>query len=535
MSTVRIPTSGRRWPIVLIGTLVALAVAFTVMSTFYVDLLWFREVGLSGVFWTELRTKVALGVVFAMLFFALLYVNLLVSRRLAPPPVRFLTPEQEAVERIRMSIEPYLWWLLPVGATVLALLVGIGVSRQWQVFLLWRHSGGIEFGNAEPLFDRDPAFYIFSLPWLRFLQGWLFSSLVGVTFLTAIAHFFWGGIRPQARTWGDRVVPATRAHLSVLLGLIMLAKAWGYFLGTFDLLTSRRGVVQGASYTDVNAQLPALNFLIIAAVICAALFFANVVRQRWALPVIAVIVLAAVSVLLGTAYPAFVQRFRVAPQEFQREEPYIVRNIDATRRAFGIHDVENPGEQSYDPTVLGSDLEANSATIENIRLWRPEVLEQNFESLQRFRSYYEFRDVDVDRYVVDGKQRVLMLAGREVSQAGIEGQTWQNEHLVYTHGYGAVAAKVNAANSEGAPVLVLADVPTRAIGDAPELTQPRIYFGEGDPSDAPFVIVGSKTDELDYQGTSYRYEGTQGGIEIGNVLQRALFAWRFRDVNLLIS
>ena len=188
-----------------------LAVAFTVMSTFYVDLLWFREVGLTGVFWTELRTKVALGTVFGMLFFALLYVNLLVTRRLAPPPVRFLTPEQEAVERIRMTIEPYLWWLLPIGATVLALLVGIGVSRQWQVFLLWRNSSDIEFGNPEPLFENDPAFYIFSLPWLKFLQGWLFSSLVGVTFLTAIAHFFWGGIRPQARTWGDRVAPATRA------------------------------------------------------------------------------------------------------------------------------------------------------------------------------------------------------------------------------------------------------------------------------------------------------------------------------------
>ena len=535
MSTVRIPTSGRRWPVVLIGVLVGIAVVFTVMSTFYVDLLWFREVGFAGVFWTELRTKVALGMVFGMLFFALLYVNLLVTRRLAPPPVRFLTPEQEAVERVRMAVEPYLWWLLPIGATVLALLVGIGVSRQWQVFLLWRNSTGIEFGTPEPLFKRDPAFYIFSLPWLQFLQGWLFSSLVGVTFLTAIAHFFWGGIRPQARTWADRVVPATRAHLSVLLGLIMLAKAWGYYLGRFDLLTSERGVVQGASYTDVNAQLPALNFLIIAAVICAALFFANIVRQRWALPIIAVIVLAAVSVLLGTAYPAFVQRFRVAPQEFQREQEFIEDNLEATRRAFDIEEIDSPPEGTYEPTVLASDLEANSTTIENIRLWRPEVLEQNFESLQRFRSYYEFRDVDVDRYELDGEQRVLMLAGREVAQAGIDGQTWQNEHLVYTHGFGAVASKVNTANSEGAPVLVLADVPPRPIGDAPELLEPRIYFGEGDPSDATFVIAGSGTPELDYEGAEdYTYTG-DGGIEIGNIAQRALFAWRFRDVNLLIS
>ena len=388
MSTVRIPTRQRRWPAFVIGGMVVLAVLFTVMSTFYIDLLWYREINQSGVFWTELRTKVALGAVFGLLFFGLLYANLLVTRRLAPPPLRFLTPEQEAIERVRLAFEPILGWALPVAAAVLALLVGIGVSRQWQVFLLWRNSSGIDFGNPEQLFDRDPAFYIFSLPWLKFLQGWLFSAFVGVTFLTAIAHFFWGGIRPQARTWAERVAPATRAHLSVLLGLIMLIKAWGYYLGRYDLLTSRRGVVQGASYTDVNAQLPALNFLIIAAVICAVLFFANIWRQRWALPIIAVIVLGAVSVLLGTAYPAFVQRFRVTPQEFQREQPYIEDNIEGTQRAFDIEpeNIESPPEPGYEPVVTGEDLAANQATKDNIRLWRPAILGQNFLSLQRIRN-----------------------------------------------------------------------------------------------------------------------------------------------------
>jgi uncharacterized membrane protein (UPF0182 family) len=441
MATVSIPARQRRWPLYAIAVLAVLAVLFTVMSTFYVDLLWFREVDLAGVFWTELRTKAVLGLVFGLLFFALLFANLLVSRRIAPAPPRFLTPEQEAIERVRMAFEPYLGWLVPVAAASLSLLVGIGVSRQWQVFLLWRNSSGIEFGNPEKLFDLDPAFYIFSLPWLKFLQGWLFSSLVGVTFLTAVAHFFWGGIRPQARTWAERVAPATRAHLSVLLGLIMLIKAWGYYLGRYDLLTSRRGVVQGASYTDVNAQLPALNFLIIAAVICAVLFFANIWRQRWALPIIAVIVLGAVSVLLGTAYPAFVQRFRVTPQEYQREQPYIIDNIEGTQRAFDIvpEDIETPPEPGYEPVVTGEDLRANQATKDNIRLWRPSILAQNFLSTQRIRNYYEFRDVDVSRYVLDGTPRVLMVSGREVTQD--QTTTWQNEHLVYTHGFGAVAAR----------------------------------------------------------------------------------------------
>ena len=539
MATVRIPTRQRRWPALVIGGLVAVVVLFTIMSTFYVDLLWFREVGLTQVFWTEFRTKVLLGAVFGLIFFALLYANLLVARRISPPPVQYLTPEREAIERVRMAFEPYLGWLVPLVAIVLALLVGIGVSRQWQVFLLWRNSSGITFGDADPLFQRDPAFYIFSLPWLKFLQGWLFSSLVGVTFLTAIAHFFWGGIWPQARTWAERVAPATRAHLSVLLGLIMLTKAWGYYLGRFDLLTSRRGVVQGASYTDVNAQLPALRFLVIAAVICAVLFFANVVRQRWALPIIAVIVLAAVSVLLGTAYPAFVQRFRVTPQEFQREAPYIADNIAGTTRAFDIEpdEIVTPPEEGYDPVVTAADLEENQATKDNIRLWRPSIIGQNFQSLQRFRQFYEFRDVDVDRYLIDGVPNVLMVSGREVSQAGIqaEARTWQNEHLVYTHGFGAVAARVETANTEGAPVFTLADIPPPPT-DQPALDEPRIYFGEGDPGDSAFVITNSGTPEFDYDGapSGYQYAG-DGGIEVGNTLQRALFAWRFRDVNLLIS
>ncbi len=349
--SMRIPRQ-RRWPAILIAVLVILAVLFTVASQFYIDLLWYREVDLGSVFWTTLRSKVLLGLAFAIVFFLLLYVNLVIVRRMKPE-TRILTPDQEIVERIRQQFEPMLRWLLPLGCALLALFVGIGVSRQWQTFLLWRSSSGIDFGNPEPLFGRDPSFYVFSLPWLKFVQGWLFSTLVAVTFLVGLAHFLWGGIRPQAPLLADKVMPAARAHLSVLLGLIMLVKAWGYYLGRFDLLESTRGVVQGASYTDVNAQLPALNFLAIVAVICAILFFVNIRLRIWALPIIAVLLLAIVSVLLGTAYPAFVQRFRVAPQEYQRELPYIEDNIAGTRRAFGL-DTDRRREPSGRPAPDGA-------------------------------------------------------------------------------------------------------------------------------------------------------------------------------------
>ena len=536
-TTVRIPYARRRWPLVAIGLIVAAFVLLTFLSNFYVDLLWYREVQLSQVFWTRIWAQAGLASAFFVTFFAMLLGNLYVTRRLAPKVVA-LTPEQEIVERFRENIEPYLRWAIPLGAAVLSIFVGLAASGHWQEFLLWRSRGDIVFGNPDGLFERDPAFYVFTLPWLKYLQSWLFGSLVGITVIVGIGHFLQGGIRPQAVGLADKVDPQVRAHLSVLLGLILLAKAWGYYLGRFDLLTSERGVVQGASYTDVKAQLPALTFLTIVAVICALLFFVNARYRVWSLPIIAVGLLLVVSILLGTAYPAFIQQFRVAPNEQQKELPYIELNIAGTRRAFGLDEIRLE-ERPFESRVSAPDIEANEATVSNIRLWRPTVLKENFQTVQRIRQYYEFEDVDVDRYdMSDGQRRVLMVSGREVSQEGIsaDAQTWQNRHLVYTHGFGAVAAQVNSITADGAPVLTLEDIPPEG---EPVTEQPRIYYGEvHDPADADFVVVNSLTDELDYEGatgeTAFTYDG-DGGIELGGLFRRAVFAWRFRDTNLLIS
>jgi uncharacterized protein len=292
----------------------------------------------------------------------------------------------------------------------------------------------------------------------------------------------------------------------------------------------------------VNAQLPALRILVVIAIACAILFLVNIRLRGWALPVIAVGLLALVSIIAGAAYPAFVQRFRVAPQEFQREQPYIVDNIEATRRAFELDGIQS-SSRPIGESVSTEQVRANEATISNIRLWRPDVLRDNYISLQRFRSYYEFNDVDVDRYLIDGQRRVLMVSTREVSQAGIPegGKTWQNVHLQYTHGFGAVASQVNTATTEGQPVFTLRDIPP--VG-APALegNGQRVYYGEGAPGDAAFVVVDTGTEELDFQGTAtddqaqetFTYDG-DGGIPVGGLFQRALFAWRYRDVNLLIS
>ena len=537
----RIPVASnrRRWPWVLVGAVILVVLLFSALSGFFVDVLWFKEVGFGEVFWGILRTKFLLGLFFGLLFFAILYANLLIVRRLTPR-FRPLTLEQEILDRYRMAAEPYLRWLLPLFALVVGFFVGLGVTSQWRTFLLWRNASGVDFGTPDPIFGRDPAFYIFSLPWLEFVQGWLFSALVGVTLITALAHYLWGGIRPQAPGLGEKVTPQVKAHLSVLLGLILLVKAWGYYLGTFDLLTSGRGVVEGATYTDVNAQLPALRILIFIAIACAVLFFVNIRLRGWALPVIAVGLLALASVVAGALYPAFVQRFRVAPQEFQREKPYIEHNIEATRDAFNLTEVDSV-DHPVGQAITPEQVKDNATTMSNVRLWRPDILRENFEGLQRIRQFYAFRDVDVDRYVIGGQRRLVMLSAREISQDQIPGGggTWQNKHLVYTHGFGAVASVVNTATPEGAPQFTLQDIPP--VGEPPlEANGQRVYYGES--SDVQFVVVDTATQELDYQGTAtddqeqqkFTYDG-DGGIPMGGFLKQALFAVRFRDVNLLIS
>jgi uncharacterized membrane protein (UPF0182 family) len=536
VSQIGVNRSRRRWLFLLVGVVIFLGIILSAVSGFYVDVLWFREVRFSSVFWSVFWTKAVLGAIFGVLFFVLLAANLFIVRRLAPR-YRPFSPEQEMIDRYRVAFDPYARYLIPAFSALIALLVGIAAAAQWQTFLLWRSAGDVGFGPQflDPVFNRDPAFYIFILPFHKFVQGWLFSALVGVTVIVAAAHYLTGGIRLQ--TVGEKVTPQVKAHLSVLLGLIVLIKAWGYYLGRFDLLVSPRGVVTGASYTDVHAQKPALMVLMIIAVACAILFVANIRFRGWALPVIGIGLLALVSIVAGGIVPAVVQRFQVGPQELQREGQFIERNIAGTRHAFGLDDVTLQAS-SVDDEVTPEEIEGNDATISNIRLWSPAILQETYESIQRIQPYYEFPDVDVDRYAIDGERRVIMLSPREVKQSQIPatGRTWQNEHLRYTHGYAAVASPVNAADVEGRPVFVLKDIPPIDTGiDLTDIGS-QIYFGE--EADSPYVVVRTQQEELNFPGQSGEvdttYQGT-GGIEVGGFFRRMVFAYRYRDFNLAIS
>jgi uncharacterized membrane protein (UPF0182 family) len=466
--------------------------------------------------------------------------NLLVARRLRPR-FRVFSPEQEIIERYRALIDPYANQLIPAVAAVIALLVGVAASARWQTFLLWRSVGPVRFSQVDPVFHRDASFYVFILPFWQFVQGWLFSAIVGITLLSALVHYLNGGIRLQSP--GEKVAPQVKAHLSVLLGALLLVKAWGYYLGKFDLLVSARGVVTGASYTDIHAQLPALKLLVIIALVCGVLFLVNIRLRGWAFPVIAIGLLGVVSIVVGGIVPAAVERFRVAPQQFQKEEPYIKRDIAATRYAFGLNHIQ---EDTTVPTpdITGDQVTANDATISNIRLWNPVILKRTYLSLQRIQPYYEFQDVDVDRYTVGGAsgsptERVVMLSPREVSQAGIpSNRTWQNTHLVYTHGYGAVASLANSITAGGSPSYLSQDVPVVVHDGFPALG-PRgsqIYFGE--KGEVPYLVVNTKQPELNYQagqGQITTHYGGRGGIQIGSFFRRLVFAYRYRDFNLMIS
>jgi uncharacterized membrane protein (UPF0182 family) len=504
------------------------------LAGFWLNLLWFREVDKTQVFWGVLGVEIGLGLLTGLGTAVIVGGNLWVAQRIAVPS-RPLVVEESGAEQLRRALVPYLRAFRIAVVVVLGLLVGLHGASQWRTYMLWRNH--VPFGDQDAQFGRDIGFYVFSLPLQRAVFGWLLFTLLATTLLVVAEHWLLGGIQPTAR--GNRVAPHVHAHLSLLLGCIVLLKAWGYRLDQFTLVFSPRGVVTGASYTDVHAQLPALRLLMLVALVCALLFFLNVRSRDFTLPVVGTLLFALSSVLIGGLVPAFVQRFQVAPQELQREEPYIQRNIDATRKAFALQGVQTnefPASDDLTPAAV----RANTVTVDNIRLWEADVLKTAIQNLQAIGQYYEFSDVDVDRYQISGTARQVMISAREVDPRNLDAsaQTWVNLHLAYTHGYGVVAAQVNRAETSGRPDFIVSGFDQQA---APiPVRQPRIYFGEPPPDTPTYLVVGSRQPEVDSPSVSgqsqvlVRYDG-RGGVQLASPLRRLAAAVHFKDLNLLIS
>ncbi len=495
-------------------------ILFNTVLGFYTDWLWYDSLVLTRVFFTRIGASLGLFAAGALAFWIVFVFNVLLVRRLNPQGLDD-TPLFEAVQAVGVRITPV---VLLVGA-FFAFFMGTGASSAWEELLLYFNQQ--PFGMTDPIFGRDVSFFLFTLPIWQFLRGWLMTTFV----ITLIATGLASGI--GWRGWGAPA--AVRAHLSCLGALILLLIAWQYRLDALELVYSSRGAVFGAGYTDVNAQLPAFTILVFVTIIAAVLLLVNVfLQQAWRAIVVVLVGWIAISALAGNIYPNLVQRFQVNPNEFTREREYIAHNIDFTRAAFGLDRIvdENFDAESE---LTGAELLEQPDTIRNIRLWDYRPLLQTYNQVQALRQQYQFTDIDIDRYEVEGERRQLMLSARELIPEQLEqpAQTWVNRKLVYTHGYGVAASPVAEITPDGLPTFVLQDLPVQGIL---EVSRPQIYFGERTNE---YVIVKTETEEFDYPrgegGNVFTTFEGDTGIRIGGFLPRLAFAIQFADINLFIS
>ena len=526
---------GRRSPLTLtIVILVVLSGVLLSLSGFYADWLWFKSVDFTSVWTTVLTTKIFLFVVAGLLTSSIILLNIIIAYKRRPLYVP-LSIEADNLERYRAQIEPIKRWVVLALAVGLFYFAGTSGSAMWESWLLFKNS--TSFGVKDAQFNMDISFFAFKLPFYQTLIAWAISTLILSIIAAAVVHYLYGGIRLQVQE--DRTTVAARVQLSVLLGGVVLMKAVAYWFDRYQLALKESKLITGLTYTDVNATLPAKAILAAIAVVCALLFFANIIRRSWVLPAAGTALLVVSSVLIAGIYPGAIQQFQVKPSESSKEAPFIQRNIDATRSAYGLDDVSISDYQATVATNTGQ-LADDAATIANIRLMDPNVLSATFRQLQQIRPYYSFPEsLDVDRYTVDGVKRDVVLAVRELNIEGNPSRNWINDHLVYTHGFGLVAAYGNDRDVDGKPKFAVGNLPpTGALGKF----EPRVYFGENVPNYS--IIGGVKTDtpvEFDYPDDTspngqrnYTYTGT-GGVPVGSLINKVIFALKYQEQRILLS
>lgn len=547
----RTPGRGRVFLIIAAVVLFVLFTSVRGIAEFWTDYLWFDSLGFSRVWTKTLAIKAELGALFTGVFFILLWVNLLIADRISPK-FRPMGPDEELLNRYHQIIDRRAGTVRALVALVFAVITGASMSSQWNEWILF--TNGSDFGTADPIFNVDVGFYMFRLPFLVTLVDWLFAAFVIILLITAAAHYLNGGIRLQSPF--ERVTPQVKAHLSVLLALLALVKAADYWLQRYQLTFSERGVVNGATYTEVNAQLPALYLLLVIALGSFVLFLVNIRRRGWVLPVIAVGLWAFVAVIVGEAYPAIYERVIVQPEQSTKEQTSITNNINATQQSYALDDQHvrrkelnaTPDSQAAVQAVL-----SNPETVRNIQLLDPTLVKDTFQRLQSSNVPYQFATIDTDRYPMrlpngDTAPTQVVIGNREMNSATIPRQTWEGTHLSYTHGYGFALAGGNALTTSGSPDFAVRDIPMVVtppgvpINDAgPDarinlpVDHPEVYYGENVPV---YSVVGTSAQEVDYiakdSPVTKGYEGS-GGVTLDSSLRRVAFALRFNDWNLVIS
>ena len=528
----------KKTSLILAASIIVILVVLAILSRFFVDLLWFNTLGLRAVFTTTWLTVIIVFVIATALSSTLLLISGLIALRTTAGSrgsrgFRVVGRNAQGLpEVIEFSLDKIPWRLIiPAVALLVGLFIGFAQTSNWDTILKWLYAA--PFGRSDPLFGHDLGFYVFSLPVYELLRDWALL-IIFLSAATAVGIYWVRGDISYQQPGFPTLSPAATRHLSGLLAAYFLVKAGGYILDRYDLMTSNNGVVFGAAYTDVHLRLPLLIALAGAALLGAALCTFNIWRAGIRLPILAVAIIFAVSIV-ETIVPSLFQSYWVKPDELKLESRYIANNIELTRYGFALDHITSapfPAKGKLTPEVIA----ANDVTIQNIRWWDPRPLLDTYRQLQELRLYYDFHDIDVDRYVIDGSYRQVMLSARELNQSKLpaDAQTWINQRFKFTHGNGIAMNPVNRFDEEGLPVFYVKDIPPEA---PPELRidRPEIYFGEETRN---YVVVGGDTKEFDYaKGQENVYNVYQGrdGVSLRRLWTRALFAWYFGDFKLLIS
>lgn len=536
MSSVRMtrPRGAILPTLVVAGVIV---VAFAIYTNIWTERLWYESFDFGSVFTVMLLTRIGLFAAFGLLMATLIGANAAIAYRLRPK-FRPGGANSALLQRYRDILESRFVLVVVGAAVVIGLFAGGAAAGEVDTYLAWRNA--TPFGETDAQFGLDIGFFVFSYPWWRFVLSFAFSGLILSAIAAAVVHYLTGGIRFSGRRGATG---AAQAHLSVLVGLAVLTKGVSYWFDRYGLEISNSTIFTGINYTADNATVNAKVILAVIAALCALMFFANAILHRWLVPTIGLTLLLLSAIVLGVVYPGAVQYFSVRPDEPDKESKYIQRNIDATRKAYAVDQVQIT-DYSAKTTATAGQLRADAEALPGIRLMDPNVVGPAFEQLQQVRGYYSFpKTLDVDRYTIDGAETDAVVAVREMDLSGVEGQNWNNLKTVYTHGYGLVAAYGNKRQPGGEPEWIARDIPpTGALNEH----EPRIYFGELQGSrPTEYSIVGapegSPPIELDTPGggdggnpKTYTYSGS-GGVPIGNLWNRLLYAAKFADVNILLS
>lgn len=505
----------------------------------YTDWLWYGSLQFQNTFLTIILSEIGLKIAVGAVFFALLLINLLPTKSKlikAANTSRMIEDEAHVINLYNSPLSQYaksgpILAVYTLISLVMAFFVGTAVTGDWVILQKFLHP--TDFGIVDPIFNKDIGFYVFKLPFYEFIYRLVVWSIILIAFWVAMAYFV--ADRAAGQVKGFLGSDAARFHLSALAAVFFLARAFGYQLQQYNLLNMHNNIAYGPGYTAIHANLLAYKILFYVSIIIALVIIINVFMKRFRLVVYSIASLVLVSVLVGGVYPIFVQKFYVVPNELNRERPYIKNSIKYTRLAYNLDQVEKKPFPAG-KTLTAKDIQQNRDTVDNIRLWDYRPLQQTYAQIQEMRTYYELKNIDVDRYMINGQYRQLMLASRELNQEQLpeNAKTWVNMKLKYTHGYGVVASPVNEVTSEGMPQLMIKDIPPVSNIDI-KVERPEIYFGESTDN---YVIVNTKADEFDYpQGEDNAYARWQGntGVRAGSVLRRALFALTLGDYKMLLS